>query len=51
LAAKILVNKATHAKRYSYINEKKAGGSILPGLMMHPAANLFSGAISLFALI
>lgn len=34
-----------------YVNEKKAGGSILPGWAIHAAANIFSGlcsALSLF---
>jgi membrane protease YdiL (CAAX protease family) len=50
-AAAIILMTGAVAFAMGYINEKKAGGSILPGLMMHSAANLFSGAISLFALI
>lgn len=34
-----------------YVNEKKAGGSILPGWCMHAVANIFSGVCSAFALI
>ena len=32
-----------------YTNEKKAGGSILPGWCIHAIANIFSGLISAFA--
>ena len=34
-----------------YINEKKAGGSILPGWGIHAAANIFSGICSAFLLL
>jgi hypothetical protein len=31
-----------------YVNEKKAGGSILPGWGIHAVANIFSGICSAF---
>ena len=31
-----------------YINEKKAGGSIIPSWIIHAAANLFSGICAAF---
>lgn len=34
-----------------YINEKKADGSILPGVGIHAVANIFSGLVSAFTLI
>lgn len=34
-----------------YINEKKAGGSIFPGWIIHMAANVFSGLCSAFLLL
>lgn len=34
-----------------YINERKADGAILPGWIIHAAANLFSGICSAFLLI
>lgn len=33
-----------------YVNERKAGGSILPGWCMHAVSNIFSGACSAFLL-
>lgn len=33
-----------------YTNEKKAGGSILPGWCIHAIANIFAGLISAFAM-
>lgn len=33
-----------------YVNEQKAGGSILPGWCIHAAANIFSGVCSAFLL-
>jgi membrane protease YdiL (CAAX protease family) len=33
-----------------YINEKKAGGSIIPSWCIHTAANIFSGICSAFVL-
>ena len=32
----------------AYINEKKAGGSILPGWIIHGTANAFYGLVQLF---
>ena len=34
-----------------YVNEKKAGGSIMPGWIIHGIANLFSAAVSMFCVI
>ena len=34
-----------------FINEKKAGGSILPGWCIHALANIFSGVCSAFLLL
>lgn len=34
-----------------YVNEKKATGSIVPGWIIHSAANLFSAMISMFSII
>ena len=34
-----------------YINEKKAGGSILPSWAIHASANIFSGVMAAFLLI
>ncbi len=33
-----------------YVNEKKAGGSIIPGWCIHAIANIFSGACAAFSL-
>ena len=33
-----------------YANEKKAGGSIIPGWCIHAMANIFSGACAAFSL-
>lgn len=33
-----------------YVNEKKAGGSIVPGWIIHTSANIFSGLCSAFLL-
>lgn len=34
-----------------FVNEKKAGGSILPSCLMHATANILSGLISAFSLL
>ncbi|MCD8365651.1 MAG: CPBP family intramembrane metalloprotease, partial [Clostridiales bacterium] len=34
-----------------FINEKRAGGSILPGWAIHFISNLFSGILSLFSVL
>lgn len=34
-----------------YLNEKKAGGSILPSWIIHGLSNLFSSVISMLNLI
>lgn len=34
-----------------FVNEKKAGGSILPSWLMHAAANILSGLVSAFSLL
>ncbi len=34
-----------------YVNEKNAGGSIMPGWIIHGIANLFSAAVSMFCVI
>ena len=34
-----------------FVNEKKAGGSILPSWLMHATANILSGLISAFSLL
>ena len=37
-------------KPMGFVNEKKAGGSILPSWCIHAVANLFSGICSAFML-
>ncbi len=34
-----------------YVNEKRAGGSIVPSVVIHGTANLFSSLIAMFALL
>ncbi|WP_267247218.1 hypothetical protein [Streptococcus sp. Marseille-Q5986] len=34
-----------------FVNEKKAGGSIIPSWLMHATANILSGLVSAFSLL
>lgn len=47
----VIVLTGTIAWFMGYTNEKKADGSIIPSLVIHMAANIFSGLCSAFLLI
>ena len=47
----IMLFTAAIAWTIGFIDDKAAGGSILPGWAIHAAANLFSGLLSAFALL
>jgi membrane protease YdiL (CAAX protease family) len=47
-AAIVTVFTGAIAWSMGYINEKKAGGSIIPGWMIHAFANIFSGLCTAF---
>lgn len=34
-----------------YINENKAGGSVIPSWLIHGTANLFSAIVSMFSIL